>query len=170
MIMFRQAIVFTGAFLLISSVFAADPYPKVEFIKDGDVVEVREMTLAEVEAYEQIQQLEQELEAIEGPLEQFEDQIDRQTDLIEEQVEQLIEAAVDRGDFSDLSAIGEMEFSRLNETIEQMQPALNQITEMADRISESAQRFQELILIDYSEGEIDRVRIINDEDDNMYIR
>lgn len=174
-----KPIIATSLLFISQFVSASEPLPTVEFIQDGEVIESRLMSAAEYQAYTDIQQMDVQIEALTAPIEAVEERIEAKADLIEEQVEAHVEKVVEQtlSQFGsnrqsanvDVSMAPTIDMSEINDLLAQIQPQLEQIEAMAEQISGKANDFKALILSDYQEDEIDRVRIIGEDDsDNIH--
>ena len=163
-----KPIIASTLLLITLGAVALDDLPTLEFIQHGQVVESRLMSDAEYQAYVKLQSLDQQIEQLEQPIEQFEDKIEATAERIEEQVESMIEQSLERGIGGNLQFSKQIDMSELHHLMAEIEPQIAQIKAMSEDIQLAADDFQQLILSDYRQGEIDRVRIIDGDDFDNY--
>ena len=162
--MLRNIAVYTLLALSMMTAWADEAYPVIEFIKDGQVIESREMTREEYRSFMSLKTLETKIERLEGPLEEMEQTIELDVQAIEEEV-----AKIERtlsgmtfeslSDLSQLHVLGDIKFDKIDTMMENMQPLLDEVTAMSEEIGSTANNFKSSLLSDYSEDEIDQIRI-----------
>ena len=162
--MLRNITVYALLALSMMTAWADEAYPVIEFIKDGQVIESREMTREEYSSFMSIKTLESKLERLEGPLEQMEQTIEKDVKAIEEEVAQIEKTLSGMtfeslSDLSQLSVLGDIEFEKIDTMVENMQPLLDEITAMSEEIGSTANHFKSTLMRDYSEDEIDQIKI-----------
>lgn len=180
-----KPIIATSLLLVSLFVVASEPLPTIEFIKNGKVIESRMMSQSEYQAYTDLQQMDMEIEVLTAPIEAIEEQIEAKAELIEAEVERVIETYVPQvieqavsttihgidslQSLDNIDIDTSIDMSEISVLIAQIQPQLEQIQVIAEQVSSSANDFKDLILMDYQEGEIDRVRIVDEDDtDNIH--
>lgn len=174
--MFRNVIVYILLGLSMATIIADERMPVLEFVKDGKVIETREMTSKEYKAYKSLKTLEAKLEKLEGPLKDFGENIEVEAELIEAEVQAVIDETIDvlstsrsLSDLSRLSVLGDMKFEEIDSMLEEMQPLIDAATDMAEDISETANTFKDSIMKDYQDDEIDQIRILDGSDGKVII-
>jgi hypothetical protein len=142
--------------------------PQVRLLKNHQLVESRPMTDAELEVYQQLKVIEQELEAIEMPLDEFEDELDDKADQLETVVEAIVEAAINGQSSSSNNMNDEKTrlVTAIHELTNNMKPALSQIKGVAKRIKQTAAQLKEVVYQGRSEDEFDAIQVIDGDDSN----
>lgn len=164
--MLRNIIVYALLALSMMTALADEAYPVIDFIKDGEVLESREMTPEEYSAFIQLKTLEQKLDKLEGPLEQMEQTIEVDVKAIELEVEQIEKSLAGMkfeslSDLSQLHVLGDINIDKIDSMVENMQPLIDEITAMSEEIGTTAGHFKTTLMNNYSEDDIDQI-IIND--------
>ncbi len=159
--MLRNILVYGLLGLSMITVLAGEKYPDIEFIKDGEVIESREMTKDEYTAYMNLKSLEVRLEQ---PLAQMEQAIEVDVKSIEREVERIEKAVTNMridslADLAQLSALGDIEFEKFDDIVVAVQPVVDQVTAMADELGVTATAFKSSLMSDYDEDEIDEIKI-----------
>lgn len=159
----------TAALVCIFAVNATDlserERPQVEFVKDGMVIEKREMTYDEFEAYHQIHKLEKKIDKMESPLEAIEEQIEAQAERVEEAIEVIVENALySRGDVEHAREIAHHKSDAVIEIkslVSQMQPAMAQLKGVVNEIKVAAKTFTTTVMQNYNDEQVDYIRVID---------
>ncbi len=152
----------------VTTAWASDNWPEIEFVKDGEVIERRVMNNEEYQAYSRLHELEQAMEKLEVPLSQLEQQIDDHSQEIEDSIAHVAIRTLSNGE-------DEIEYARepnhqefealvnIKQLVAQMQPAIDEITLLADDLTEVAHQFELALMRDYQQGQVDVVRVIDGE-------
>ena len=174
--MLRNIAVYLSLALSMMTIVADEAYPVLEFIKDGKVIETREMTAIEYDAYIKLKTLEVKLEKLEKPLQEFQADIEIEAEMIEAEArllaEETLAALAETGSLSELSrlsALGDMGLDKLDVMLEEMQPMIDEITEQAEEISATALNFKDTLMVNFDESDFDQIRIIDGEEKNVII-
>ena len=174
--MIRNIVVTIFLSLAMMTALADNVYPMLEYIKDGEVVETRQMTTEEYKAYMHLKTLETKLKKLEQPLADFQENIDIEAELIEAEARALVDETIailassqSLSDLSRLSVLGDMKLEELEAMLEDMQPMLEEITNMADEISDKALNFKNVLTKNFDENEIDQIRILDGEGKNIIL-
>lgn len=170
--MLRNLAVYLLLSLSMVTILADEAMPLLEFIKDGEVIESRAMTQEEFAAYIQLKSIEQKINKLQDPLDEFQQALNIETQLVEEEVKKmeakLKEIRIESlADLSQLSALGEIDMTKVEAMLEQMQPMLDEVTDMTDEISSSTNNFKDVIMKNYKESDIDQIKIIDGKDDKI---
>lgn len=143
-----------------------DTRPQIEFIQDGRSIEKRDMTDEELDAYHKIHEMEKQMDQFESPLESLEKQIEAKTEGMEEEIERMVENF--EAGSSTIEQVRELAHQKasaamdIKELVEQMKPFINDLKHKAKDIKKAAFEFKDTVTRNYGEGEIDSIRIIDD--------
>jgi Skp family chaperone for outer membrane proteins len=161
------ALTFASALSFTNAMAGDNERPMIQLIKDHEVVETREMTNEEYEAYQALENMEIKFDEIEGPLEALEEELEAKAEKLEMAVEKMIERK-----FSDIAGDDNDEFEYEKETavdeitalVEQMKPNLKRIKVMANQMQNVAENFKDEITQNLDENDYDSIRVIDGDD------
>jgi hypothetical protein len=139
----------------------------IQLIKDHQVVETREMTSEEYEAYQALENMEIKFDEIEGPMEMLEEELEAKAEKLELAVEKMFERKL-----SDFGGDNNDEFEYEKETaideiialVEQMKPNLKHIKAMANQMQKVAENFKDVITQNLDVNDYDSIRVIDGDD------
>ncbi len=166
------ALTFASALSFTHAVAGDSERPMIQLIKDHEVVETREMTNEEHEAYLALESMEIKFDEAEGPMDELEEELEAKAEKLEMAVEKMIErkfAALD-GDSNDDNNEFEYEketaVNEITALVEQMKPNLKHIKAMANQMKKVAENFKQVITqnIDEDDYDYDSIRIIDGDD------
>ena len=172
--MLRNITVYLLLSLSMMTILADESLPLLEFIKDGEVIESRAMTQEEFAAYKQLKSLELNIEQAREPIEQFQKLIEQETQLIEQEAReiqaQLKEIRFESmADLSQLSVLGDIDMTKIEQMLDEMQPKLDALTSITAEIGTTTSQFKTIIMKNYSEKELDQIKIIDGADGKITI-
>ena len=170
--MLRNITVYLLLTLSMVTILADENMPLLEFVKDGEVIEARAMTQDEYTAYLNLKAIEGKLNLLEDPLGEFQEQLEIETQIVEEEVKAIEAKLKDMrfeslADLSQLAVLGDLDMTKVQQMIDQMQPMLDEVTAMSKEIGTTTADFTNLIMKDYKDSEIDQVKVIDGKDSKI---
>ena len=162
--MLRNITVYALLTVSMMTAWADEVFPIVEFIKDGKVIESREMNHEEYRSFMNLQALGSKLQRLESPLERMEQTIDKDVKAIAKEAARIDETLSDMkfeslADLSQLHVLGDIEFDKINNMMEHMQPLLDEITAMSEEIGSTTNNFRSTLMNSYSDDQVDEIKI-----------
>jgi predicted nucleic acid-binding Zn-ribbon protein len=142
--------------------------PMIQVIKDRAVIETRQMSYDEFEAFKQLHAFEEKFEEMEAPMEDIEDQMEHQANKIEMAVEAILERAFTGDNTDNFSYDKDTAMDELRNLASQLKPKVNKIRAIAKNLETAVEKFEQLMVDSYDEDSFDTIKIIDGDDKTTF--
>ena len=157
--MIRNIVVYSCLALSMLTALADKTYPMLEFIKNGEVIETRQMTESEYETYMNLKSLELELSRLDGPLAEFEEVLDVETELRQRQALLLVEERlISDNEHNPVDGIemAQANINALTHMMDKMQPMITELATVSADLTTHVTSLTTSLMKDYDRADIDR--------------